>query len=423
MPQRIALISDHASPLATVGGIDSGGQNIYVAAVARNLAARGHSVDIFTRRERQDDAEVVDWLPRVRVINVPVGPPNYVPKEEMLPVMPEFAAFVERFAANERYDVVHANFFMSGLVALHLKQSLGVPFVITFHALGLVRRFHQGAADGFPQRRIAIEQEIVQEADAIIAECPEDRRHLVTLYDAEPSKIAVIPCGFSGEEFWPIAPAFARRALGLPADVPVLLSVGRLVPRKGVDNVIRGLGVLRNRFGVPAELLVIGGNSDIADSGSTPEIGRLRAIAEAEGVADSVTFTGRRSRELLKLYYSAADAFITTPWYEPFGITPVEAMACGTPVVGSSVGGIKYSVLDRRTGFLIPPRDPEALATRLQEICYSRRLAERFSRSSVQRAYALFQWESVTARIVGLYAEVQQSAVRIPQSLAQVAAA
>ena len=146
----------------------------------------------------------------------------------------------------------------------------------------------------------------------------------------------------------------------------MLLSVGRLVPRKGIDNVIRALGVLVRRLGVPAELLVVGGNSDIADPASTPEIGRLRAIATEEGVADRVTFTGRRSRELLKLYYSAADAFVTTPWYEAFGMTAIEAMACGTPVVGARVGGIKYSVLDQRTGFLVPPNDPVALADRLK---------------------------------------------------------
>jgi glycosyltransferase involved in cell wall biosynthesis len=207
------------------------------------------------------------------------------------------------------------------MVAMQLKVALGLPFVVTFHALGLVRRLHQGAADEFPSRRIGIEREIIDMADAIIAECPDDRRNLVTLYNAQPHKISVIPCGFATDEFWPIAPRFARRALGLPGDVPVLLSVGRLVPRKGVDNVIRALSVLVRRLGVPAELLVVGGNSDIGDPATTPEIGRLRAVAAEAGVADRVTFTGRRSRELLKLYYSAADVLVTTPWYEPFGMT------------------------------------------------------------------------------------------------------
>jgi glycosyltransferase involved in cell wall biosynthesis len=220
----------------------------------------------------------------------------------------------------------------------------------------------------------------------------------------------VIPCGFASEDFWPIAPRFARRALGLPSDVPVLLSVGRLVPRKGVDNIIRALGVLVRRLGVPAELLVVGGNSDIADPALTPEIARLRSVAVEAGVADRVTFTGRRSRELLKLYYSAADVFVTTPWYEPFGMTPVEAMACGTPVVGARVGGIKYSVLDGSKGYLVPPNDPLALAERLNEICSSRRLAERFSSVAVRRAYALFRWERVAQSLAVLYGDVRLSA-------------
>jgi glycosyltransferase involved in cell wall biosynthesis len=361
-------------------------------------------------------------------VHVPAGPAAFVRKEDILPWMPEFAAFVERFAAEQRYDVVHAHFFMSGLVAMQLKAALNVPFVVTFHALGLVRRLHQGVADEFPAKRITIEGDVIRAADAIVAECPDDRRSLLTLYDADPHKIAVIPCGFACEEFWPIAPKFARRALGLPSDVPVLLSVGRLVPRKGVDNAIRALGVLVRRLGVPAELLVVGGNSDIADPALTPEIGRLKSIAAESGVADRVTFTGRRSREILKLYYSAADVFVTTPWYEPFGMTPVEAMACGTPVVGARVGGIKYSVLDGRTGFLVPPNDPVALADRVREICCSRRLAERLSMTAVRRAYGLFRWERVAHSLAALYADVKHSAgvpapLAAPERLTDVVAA
>ena len=409
MPRRIAIISDHGSPLAAVGGIDSGGQNIYVAETARHLAACGYLVDVFTRKDQPDLPEVVDWLPGVRVVHVSAGPEVFIRKEDLLPVMPEFAAFVQRYAAAERYQLVHAHFFMSAFVAMQLKAALGIPFVVTFHALGLVRRLHQGAADEFSPKRVAIEREVVGAADAIVAECPDDLRNLVTLYNADPQKISIVPCGYASDEFWPIAPRFARHALGLPSDVPLLLSVGRLVPRKGVDNVIRALGVLVRRLGVPAELLVVGGNCDSADAVSTPEIGRLRAVAKEAGVADRVTFTGRRSRELLRLYYSAADVFVTTPWYESFGMTAVEAMACGTPVVGASVGGLKYSILDGRTGFLVPPNDPVILAERVRAVCCSSRLAERFASLSVRRAHALFRWERVAHSLAGLYQEVERS--------------
>ncbi|HET7131285.1 MAG TPA: glycosyltransferase [Gammaproteobacteria bacterium] len=408
MPHRIALISDHASPLAAAGGVDSGGQNVYVACVARNLARLGHSVDVFTRCDSPDLAPIVEWQPGVRVVHVPAGPPEFVRKERLLPMMEEFAAFTRRFCEREGgYDLVHANFFMSGLVAGELKAALGIPFLITFHALGLVRRLHQGDADEFPPERIDIERRLIADADAIVAECPQDLDDLVQLYGANANGIAVIPCGYEPKQFWPVERRFARKTLGFEPDRKLVLHLGRLVPRKGADNVIRALGRLGGRQRDGAALLIVGGNSDIPDPALTPEIRRLREIARSEGVADRVIFTGRRSREVLKLYYSAADAFVTTPWYEPFGITPVEAMACGTPVIGSNVGGIKYSVVHNETGFLVPPNEPDALARQLGEVCGNTRLGRRLGRAALRRAQRLFTWRTVTAAIAALYDDVR----------------
>lgn len=390
-----------------MGGIDSGGQNIYVAQVARNLARLGYRVDVFTRRDNPKLPDIVDWAPRVRIIHVPAGPAAYVRKEELLPSMREFAECVCSFSGrNGGYDLAHANFFMSGLVALELKRRLGIPFVVTFHALGRVRRMHQGDADQFPRERLQIEDETIAEADGIIAECPQDQVDLTTLYPGDAGRIAIIPCGFDKAEFWPIARPFARRALGLPAGERILLNIGRVVPRKGLDNAIRGVALLVRDFGIAAKLLIVGGNSDLADPASTPEIGRLQEIAEAEGVADKVVFTGRRSREFLKLYYSAADIFVTTPWYEPFGITPLEAMACGTPVIGADVGGIRYSIVDGFTGRLVPPKDPGALAAAIAQM-YGRpdRLKE-FGRNGLERVHAGFTWPKVTLSIGAFYDRV-----------------
>jgi D-inositol-3-phosphate glycosyltransferase len=407
MLRKIAIVSEHASPLAAAGGVDSGGQNIYVAQVARNLAALGYMVDVFTRRDAAHQPEVQPWGRGVRVIHVPAGPAHFVRKEDLLPLMEDFSAYVCSFCRREGgYDLVHANFFMSGLVALKLKQRLDIPLVVTFHALGRVRRQHQGDADQFPAERLAIEDAIVAEADAIVAECPQDKADLLALYHAEPRRIAVIPCGFDAGEFWPIARRFARRTLGLAADERVVVNVGRMVPRKGVDTAIRGIARLARSFGVRARLLVVGGNSDLPDPAVTPEIGRLRAIAREERVADRVIFTGRRSRELLKLYYSAADVFVTTPWYEPFGITPLEAMACGTPVVGSAVGGIKDTVLDGLTGYLVPPNDPDALAARLADLYASPGRIREFGRNAVRRVNASFTWERVAGSVASLYEHV-----------------
>ncbi|UXY16302.1 glycosyltransferase family 1 protein [Chitiniphilus purpureus] len=404
MTKRIALISDHASPLAVIGGVDSGGQNVYVAHVARQLAALGHQVDVFTRRDHDTLPTVVQWYEGVRVIHVPAGPAEFVRKEALLPYMPEFARWMTEFCRMQGgYDLTHANFFMSGMVALELKQALGIPFVITFHALGHVRRQHQREADQFPAERLQIEETLVAEADAIVAECPQDKLDLETLYGADPAKLYIVPCGFDKDEFWPVSRKFARHTLGFSADERLLVNIGRLVPRKGIDNAIRGLGYLKRDHGIDATLLVVGGNSDVPDPQLTPEIERLGRIAAEEGAGQRVIFTGRRSRELLKLYYAAADALITTPWYEPFGITPLEAMACGTPVIGSDVGGLKYSIEEGKSGFLVPPHKPQVLGRRLAQFYARPELIKRMGRSALRRVNSLFTWEKVARDLAAVY--------------------
>ncbi|WP_435018232.1 glycosyltransferase family 4 protein [Tundrisphaera sp. TA3] len=405
--RRIALISEHASPLATLGGADGGGQNVYVGQVATHLARLGHEVDVLTRRDRAGLPAVVPWAEGARVVHVPAGPAKAVRKEDLLPYMDEFADFVARRCRRRGpYDLIHANFFMSALVAAEVKRSEGIPFVVTFHALGRVRRLHQGEADGFPEERLGIEDRAVREADRIIAECPQDADDLARLYDADPGRMATIPCGFDPAEFWPVDKARARRSLGIGPDERIILQLGRLVPRKGIDNVIRGLARLRSGRGIAARLLVVGGESAGPDPAVTPEIGRLRAIAEAEGVADAVTFVGSRPRDALRAYYGAADVFVTTPWYEPFGITPVEAAACGTPVVGADVGGIRTTVVDGETGYLVPPRDPDALADRLARLFRHPDLARSLGRAAARRASELYTWEGISGAIDRVYADV-----------------
>ncbi|NSX02669.1 glycosyltransferase family 4 protein [Cupriavidus gilardii] len=422
--QRIALISEHASPLAGPGSVDSGGQNIYVAQLARHLGKRGYPVDVFTRRDKGLLPEVVAFAPNVRVIHVPAGPAVHVPKEQLLPYMDEFGTYMAEFMARDRvgYMVMHANFFMSGLAALRVKQKLDIPLVMTFHALGKVRRLHQGSADGFPDCRFEIEERLVRESDCVIAECPQDRHDLIRLYGADPGAIETVPCGFDGDEFSPVPRLEARRALGWPSHEFSVLQLGRMVPRKGIDNVVRAMGELRRAFGLRARLYVVGGNSDQPSPAATPEIGRLQKIAAEEGVVDAVTFVGRRGRDQLRLFYSAADVFVTTPWYEPFGITPVEAMACGVPVIGAAVGGIRSTVLNGRTGYLVPPNDPAALAARLARLACDPTLAERMGASGRRRAHAHFTWAGVAARMEAVYARLAGVTVDETAQTPQVAA-
>jgi glycosyltransferase involved in cell wall biosynthesis/phosphoheptose isomerase len=408
MSKRVALISEHASPLGVLGGVDSGGQNVYVGQLAKHLAGLGYEVDVFTRRDSDRLPEIAEWVSGIRIIHVPAGPPSFLRKEDMLPHMDEFTAYVLRFGRCQRevYDLAHANFWMSGLVACELKKALGLPFVITFHALGRVRRQHQREADQFPDARFEVEDRIVAEADRILAECPQDEEDLIRLYNADPAKISIIPCGFDPSELAPISKPLARFALKLPPEERVILQLGRMVPRKGVDTALRGFARLVRAHGVEARLLIVGGESEDPDPAATPEIGRLQTIAAEEGVAERVTFVGCRGRETLKYYYSAADVFVTVPWYEPFGITPVEAMACGTPVVGSNVGGIKYTVRDGETGYLVPPKDPDRLAERLAHLYQHPKLLNVLSRQAVRRANDLFTWARIAAAVAAVYEEV-----------------
>ncbi|HZW22493.1 glycosyltransferase family 1 protein [Noviherbaspirillum sp.] len=409
--RKIALISEHASPLALIGSTDSGGQNVYVAQLARQLARLGYLVDIFTRRDSEFQEQVVDWVPGVRVVHVPAGPAHYVPKEAMLPFMEQFGRFVIRFARRQKlpYDLMHANFFMSGMVARQVRKTLGIPFVMTFHALGRVRRLNQKEADAFPDIRFAIEERLMQEADRIIAECPQDQSDMEQLYGAPSDRIDIVPCGFDPDEFWPVT-LDARQQLGLGQDEFIVLQLGRMVPRKGVDNVIRAVAILKHQYQVPVRLLVVGGNAEQPDPIATPELGRLMALAQSLNVSETITFTGQRRREQLRYYYSAANVFVTTPWYEPFGITPVEAMACGTPVVGTAVGGIKTTVVDGETGLLVPPNAPEILAEKLVWLHRHPHVAQRMGWAGMRRAYQHFTWRNVASHIASVYESVLEPA-------------
>lgn len=404
-PLHIALISEHASPLAAAGGVDAGGQNIYVDRVARGLAAKGHTVDVLTRRDQPDLPTLVDVQRGVRVLHIDAGPPEPLPKEDLLPFMPAFAAAAGTLIKRGRgYDVQHANFFMSGWVGLALRRRFGIPLVVTFHALGLVRQRHQGGADRFPKVRIPIEHQLAGGADAVIATCPQDEQDLLELYGADPAHVHVVPCGVDIDQFRAGGRARARARLRIDPSEFVVLQLGRMVPRKGVDNVVRALAQLD---GPPrARLYIVGGATREPDLHATPELERLRSIAEAHGVADRVVFVGRRDQSELRDWYQAADVFATTPWYEPFGITPLEAMACGRPVVASAVGGLKTTVLDGVTGFLVPPNDATALARRLDQLRRQPSLASALGRAGAQRVRRHFTWSDVTAQLAQVYAQV-----------------
>ncbi|RFM36747.1 glycosyltransferase family 4 protein [Chitinophaga silvisoli] len=405
MKKRIAFISEHASPLVTPGSVDAGGQNVYVGELAKQLSRMGYAVDVFTRRENPDLPAVTMWMEEVRVIQIDAGPAKVVAKEELLPYMAAFREEMISFMEEEQtaYHLVHANFFMSALVAMELKQLLGIPFVVTFHALGHVRKIYQGDKDRFPPERTDIETEVILQANQIIAECPQDKEDLINYYKAPVHKITIIPCGVNLDEVYAVDKEKAREILKLPKNEKIILQLGRMVPRKGVDNVIRAMAQLK----MPDVKLIIVGSNVPASSGDVDyELERLRTLANELKVGAQVIFAGQRSRHELKHYYSAADLFITTPWYEPFGITPLESMACGTPVIGSDVGGIKYSVADGRTGLLVPPEDPVSLAAAIFKLLQDDSLRQEMGSNAIKRIHALFTWECVARKMKYLYQQV-----------------
>ncbi|MFN8499515.1 MAG: glycosyltransferase [Anaerolineae bacterium] len=402
---RIAFISEHASPTALLGSEDAGGQNVYVDEVSRNLGRLGHTVDVFTRRDNPDAPEVVQWAPGVRIVNLAVGPAEFILKDKLWPLMPAFRDALLQFMLRDgaRYDVVHGNFWMSGWVAARLRKRLGIPAVQIFHAMGKTKQRHQGGADTSPDDRIAVEMGIVRDVDRLIAQCPAEETELLHDYGASLSKVTVIPSAVNIERFRPVPRVEARRRIGLDSDDLVVVYVGRMLPRKDVRNLVQAMGLLMNRSTLPVTLLLVGGETADGDPEKTPEIGVLQRMVAELGIGDRVRFVGKRQPDELRDYYSAGDVAVTTPWYEPFGLTPLEAQACGRPVIGSAVGGITFTIRDGRTGFLVPPRAPEALADRLEYLLAQPDLMRQMGQAARERVERDFTWATVAQRTAALY--------------------
>jgi glycosyltransferase involved in cell wall biosynthesis/phosphoheptose isomerase len=397
---RVAMVSEHASPLAALGGEDAGGQNVHVAALSLAIARRGAEVVVYTRRDSPDLPASVQLAPGVTVRHVSAGPAEPLPKDELLPYMDAFAAALARDWRRERPDVVHAHFWMSGHAALLAAPALGIPVVQTFHALGVVKRRYQGPADTSPDERMEIERDIVQRCDHIVATCTDEVFELVRL-GASSGRLMVIPCGVDLEHFRPDGPV-APRADGIQR----LVCVARLVARKGVGNVISALGRLPD-----TELLVVGG-PERRRLRRHSEARRLTRLARDEGVADRVHLIGRLDRDAMPALLRSADAVVCAPWYEPFGIVPLEAMACGVPVVASAVGGMIDTVVDCVTGVHVPPRDPDRLAEAIRSLLGDDERRRAYGAAGVERARRLYDWNRIAASTLDVYAKLTRTRSR-----------
>jgi glycosyltransferase involved in cell wall biosynthesis len=390
---RIDLVSEHASPLAAIGGVDAGGQNVHVAALAAGLAQRGHEVIVHTRRDDDALPERVVTPDGYDVAHVPAGPPRELPKDELLPHMGEFARVLREQWTAAPPDVVHAHFWMSGLAAVEAAADLPTPVLQTFHALGSVKRRHQGAADPSPASRIDLERGLCRDVDHVVATCSDEVFELRRL-GLPRHRATVVPCGVDTSTFTPRGPVAPRSAR------PRLLVLGRLVERKGQDDAVRALRAVPE-----AELVVVGGPPAGAID-ADPEVRRLRALADEEGVADRLVFAGAVPRADVPAWVRSADIVLAVPWYEPFGITPLEAMACGRPVVATAVGGLVDTVVGGVTGDLVPPRDPARLGEVLAALLADDERRAAYGAAGVRRARARYRWSRVVADTEAVYRQV-----------------
>jgi glycosyltransferase involved in cell wall biosynthesis len=387
---KIAMVSEHASPLAALGCADAGGQNVHVAGLSAALARAGHQVVVYTRRDAIGLPERVETPQGFSVVHVPAGPAEKIPKDELLPHMGSFAQFLDAQWTTSRPDVVHAHFWMSGIATQLAARHLDLPAVQTFRALGVVKRRHQGAADTSPAERLRFEALVAKSADWVVATCSDEAFELMRIGRSR-NRLSVIPSAVDLDLFNPAGPKAAR------GDRHRIVSVGRFVPRKGFDNVIRAMPAIPN-----TELLIVGGpDESLLDS--DPEARRLRELAAELNVADRVVLCGSVARDQMPAILRSADVVACAPWYEAFGIVPLEAMACGVPVVASAVGGMLDTVVHDVTGYLVKPKRPDLLADALNELMHDDFLRQSLGASGRDRARARYSWDRVAADTQRVY--------------------
>lgn len=414
---RIAMISYHTCPLATLGGKDTGGMNVYVRDLSRSLGKRGVGVDVFTRSQDEHVPHVLHDLGfGNRVVHVPAGPENPVEKPELPDYLPEFVGSMLDFINSKglRYDLIHSHYWLSGMAGLELRERWGVPLVHMFHTLGKMKnRVARSQGEQANQERLDGEARLLGTADRIVAATEAEMAQFQWLYKQDTSRIVVIPPGVDTSRFYPIDKTEAKEFVGVEPDKKLLLFVGRIEPLKGVDTLLRAMAVMRERGHLDPHrhgLAIIGGEPGADEEGLSAEMAFLKDLENQLGLSDIVTFLGSRDQDTLQYYYSAAEVVVVPSEYESFGMVALEAMACGRPVVASETGGLAFLVKDGETGFHVPAGNPTALADQLDELLLDaelrRSVGERASR------YALgFDWDIISGEILEVYRSLLPAAL------------
>ncbi len=412
--KRIAMLSVHTCPLALLGGKKTGGMNVYVRDFSRELGCQGIQVDVFTRS--QDDCQPMikhDLGFGGRVIHIPAGPEKPIPVAEIDKYLDEFAEGVIEFAKAEniRYDLIHSHYWLSGLVAEKLRDEWGnVPIIQMFHTLGHMKnRIALNPSERVSQVRINGETHIVQIADRIIAATLAEEAQLNWLYEADMSKVVIVPPGVDLKRFNPIPQEVAKAKLGIPSYHQNILFAGRIEPLKGVDTLLEAIALIEHRYPelVKNVCVAIIGGDPWAES-LDDEMARLQAIRTELGIGDLVTFLGAKDQDTLPYYYAATEMVIMPSHYESFGMVALEAMAMGTPVIASEVGGLAFLVNDGINGFHVPSRDPEALAERIYELLTNEECRKQLGIQAQAHAQQ-YDWAIIVQRMLRIYQEAIQS--------------
>lgn len=403
--RRVAVLSMHTSPLAQPGTGDGGGMNVYVRELSAALARAGLACDVYTRRSDERLAGEVAVEPGFRVVHVDAGPPGPVAKEGLFDLVPEFTAEVGRAIERNGGDVIHANYWLSGVAGHSLKHALGLPLVSTFHTLDRVKAEHDPDEKGDEALRARAEADIIGCSDAILASCIVEADQLVDLYAADPTRIEIVAPAVEHAFFAPGDKAQARRALGFPETGPLVLFVGRIQPLKGADVAVQALGALRRH--PDATLVIVGGPSGVHGQ---EEVERVLGLAADPAIAGRVRFVDPQPHELLSSFYRAADVVLVPSRSESFGLVALEASACGIPVVASAVGGLQTLVDDGITGFLVEGRDPVDYAARLDLLLSDRALAARMGAAAAANARR-YTWSIAAGRLRRLYTDLTARAL------------
>jgi len=414
---RVAMLSYHTCPLATLGGKDTGGMNVYVRDLTRELGRLGVHVDVFTRSQDEHVPHVLHDLGYGnRVVHVPAGPEQPLPKRELAGYIPQFVEGIKAFAAEKGicYDIIHSHYWMSGLAAGMLSETWNAPIVHMFHTLGEMKnRIAQSESEKEGAYRLDGERQVLKRADKIIAATLAELAQLQWLYKAEPRKITIVPPGVDTCHFYPIPADEAREYIGIPKDDRLILFVGRIEPLKGVDTLIRAVACLRvQEMEKPAYLAIIGGDPNASPEEMTAEMTRLQSLCDDLCMKHLVVFLGKRGQDTLPYYYSAAEVLVMPSHYESFGMVALEAMACGTPVIASQVGGLAFLVQDGVTGFHVPDGDHDALCEKLTQLIGDHDLRRQMGENA-HRYACEYAWGTIAGRIITVYQGLLQSKVDV----------